>query len=192
VSSPILYASTGQINFQVPALTAAGAEVAVAVSRGTDAQSQDSARVEIVREAPEIFQYALEDDVARAVVQNFDIPTGTVTLNGPPGAGAGIAPQKLGQIGIVYATNLGATNPGVADGAPAPVSPLSRAAANVEVFVNGVPQPVHFAGLTPGYVGLYQINYELAMTTVLPGDGNRIWLAADGFESTRLNISLAQ
>jgi hypothetical protein len=44
--------------------------------------------------------------------------------------------------------------------------------------------------MTPGYAGLYQVNYLLGESTPIMDD-NQIWLAAGGRESEHLAISLA-
>jgi uncharacterized protein (TIGR03437 family) len=49
-------------------------------------------------------------------------------------------------------------------GFPAPSSPLSQTTHPVAVSINGVDAPVVFVGLSPGSVGLYQVN-----ATVPPG-----------------------
>jgi uncharacterized protein (TIGR03437 family) len=46
-------------------------------------------------------------------------------------------------------------------GAPAPVTPLSETVVPVTVKIGGVAAPVLFAGLTPGFTGLYQINVQV-------------------------------
>ncbi len=63
---------------------------------------------------------------------------------------------------IVYCTGLGVTQPGVAPGQGAPsAEPLARVVAPVTATVGGVTAPVQFAGLTPGFVGLYQVNVQI-------------------------------
>jgi adhesin/invasin len=52
---------------------------------------------------------------------------------------------------------LGAVTPTVAEGTPAPLSAI-RTANPTTVTIGGLSAPVSFAGLAPGYVGLYQIN----------------------------------
>jgi uncharacterized protein (TIGR03437 family) len=85
----------------------------------------------------------------------------TVNLDGSINSAA--SPAHIGDVLTIYAIGLGATSPAVATGAPAPsAEPLARVsptpvvifgAALGRIFV--APQ---FAGLTPGFAGLYQVN----------------------------------
>ena len=59
---------------------------------------------------------------------------------------------------VLYVTGLGAVSPAVATGQTAPFDTLSYAAANVRATVGGAAATVLFAGLTPGYIGLGQVN----------------------------------
>jgi uncharacterized protein (TIGR03437 family) len=71
-------------------------------------------------------------------------------------------PAKPGEYLVMYAVGLGATNPSVASGMPAPSSqPLAQVTNNPTVTVGSQPATVAFAGLTPGFVGLYQINFQV-------------------------------
>ncbi|MEO8098362.1 MAG: hypothetical protein ABI811_11735 [Acidobacteriota bacterium] len=67
-------------------------------------------------------------------------------------------PAKPGEVIIIYLVGMGATNPGVASGRAAPGDTLARAVIQPAVTIGGQPAQVAFAGLTPGGVGLYQIN----------------------------------
>jgi uncharacterized protein (TIGR03437 family) len=62
---------------------------------------------------------------------------------------------------VIYVTGLGATDPPLREGLPAPASTLLRTVVQPLVMVNGEPATVLFSGLTPGLVGLYQINAQL-------------------------------
>ena len=59
---------------------------------------------------------------------------------------------------LFRSTGGGAVTPPVAAGQPAPSSPLSTTLTTPLVSINGQNAAVSFSGLTPGYVGLYQIN----------------------------------
>jgi uncharacterized protein (TIGR03437 family) len=106
----------------------------------------------------------------------------TITQNGL-GAGATLHPNysvvtqsnpaRAGEIVQVFAAGLGAVNPGVADGDPAPsTEPLSRVLADVTVTVGGLPATIHYKGLAPTWAGLYQLNIELPL--LLPPGTHRI------------------
>lgn len=62
---------------------------------------------------------------------------------------------------ILYATGFGVTNPSVPSGAPAPASPLARSVYVPDVEIGGQRAVVDFAGLAPGFVGLYQVNARI-------------------------------
>ena len=63
----------------------------------------------------------------------------------------------------MYLTGQGAVEPPVATAAPAPTSPLARATYPVTATVGGQPADVIFAGLSPGSVGLFQVNLRLPL-----------------------------
>ena len=71
-------------------------------------------------------------------------------------------PAKRGEYLIMYLVGLGATNPAVASGAPSPgVAPLGVPVSSVTVTIDGSQAETVFSGLTPGGVGLYQINFKV-------------------------------
>jgi uncharacterized protein (TIGR03437 family) len=78
------------------------------------------------------------------------------------------APAGAGDYLVLYALGLGAVTPSLSIGNGTPSSPYEYAVAPVTVTIGGVPATVLFAGLTPGYVGLYQVNVMMP-TGVAPG-----------------------
>jgi uncharacterized protein (TIGR03437 family) len=68
---------------------------------------------------------------------------------------------------VIYLTGLGATDPPLREGLPAPAAPFLATRVQPSVFAAGQPVTVFFSGLVPGLVGLYQIN-ALLPTDVPP------------------------
>ncbi len=72
------------------------------------------------------------------------------------------SPAKPGEVLVIYLSGMGPTNPSVPSGKPAPGSePLARVTIPPTVSLDGQNATVQFAGLTPGLVGLYQINFQV-------------------------------
>jgi len=59
---------------------------------------------------------------------------------------------------VIYLTGLGATSPSVPEGEPAPFGPLAYVLSEPVVTLGDVDLPILYAGMTPGQVGVYQIN----------------------------------
>ena len=68
-------------------------------------------------------------------------------------------PATAGEVLTLFATGLGATNPAVPSGAPAPSAPLAVTAVPVTVVMRDWSANVLFSGLAPGSVGLYQVSF---------------------------------
>jgi uncharacterized protein (TIGR03437 family) len=71
------------------------------------------------------------------------------------------SPGKPSEYLVMYLVGLGATNPPVPSGMPTPASPFSNVTVPPVVTVDSLPSSVYFAGLTPGFVGLYQIDFQV-------------------------------
>lgn len=143
VAAPLFYVSPGQINAQVPYETRVG-EAAVVVTSGGVASV--GMAVMVTPTAPGVLQYG----VKRAVVVNQD--------GGVNAAGAG---AKSGSVVVAYMTGQGAVDGSVTTGAASAGSPLLRATTPTTVTVGGRTAPVAFSGLTPGGVGLMQVNFTV-------------------------------
>jgi uncharacterized protein (TIGR03437 family) len=77
------------------------------------------------------------------------------------------SPAQPGEEVVSYLLGLGNLATPIADGTGAPLNPLAVAAVTPVVTLNGTSATVLFAGLTPGLVGLYQVNFQ-----VPPGTAN--------------------
>jgi uncharacterized protein (TIGR03437 family) len=62
---------------------------------------------------------------------------------------------------MLYLSGLGATDTPVDTGAASPSDPLARVQLVPTVALNGENAAVIFAGLTPGSVGLYQVDFQV-------------------------------
>jgi uncharacterized protein (TIGR03437 family) len=70
-------------------------------------------------------------------------------------------PAHAGDVVVVYAAGLGPVNPGVDAASGTPTDHLEPTMNPVSVSVGGVAAQVSFSGLTPGFVGLYQVNVAI-------------------------------
>jgi len=86
------------------------------------------------------------------------------------------SPAVPGETVLMFMTGLGPVTPQVADGTAAPSSPLSNSleAADIFVFLDDGADfdqaDVTFAGLAPGFAGLYQVNFTLPQSGLADGD----------------------
>ncbi len=158
----VLWASAFQINAQVPPDIAPG--VHTLRVRSAYGAAQQSVSVSAV--APAIFMMA---SPSAGAVLNQDF-----SMNGPAN------PLPRGQVLLVYATGLGAVTK---------QGQLSVTAAPVTALINGQELAVDFAGLAPGYVGLYQVNVRIPAATP-PGLGVSLTLKEGGQLSNTVSVAL--
>jgi len=130
-----------QINVQVPFETA-GNVATVVVTRGGQAAPALEAPLRAVQ--PGIF--VASDGTAILVRARDD------TL---------AAPVRRQELVYLYATGLGAVDNPPQTGAASPLFPLAAVRAAVSVSLGGLPCDVQFAGLAPGLVGVYQVNFRI-------------------------------
>jgi uncharacterized protein (TIGR03437 family) len=144
--SPMLYVSGGQINFIVPSNQLSG-NVTVRVVR--EGVTGPEITIALAEAAPALFDTGSGFAIATHV-------NGTLLTNTAPG--------QPGEIVVVYATGLGATEPNPPPG-QIPQSAASLVLlSSLTVSLNGVALPstlIQYAGATPDSVGLYQLNIQL-------------------------------
>ena len=149
---PLLYVSPAQVNAQMPAQAGGN----VSVSMHTPGGVSNTFVANVLPGAPAVFHSATSGDLT-------NIPTVVRFSNGLVVTSTN--PVHRGDILTIYLTGLGAVNPPVADGAPAPLDPLSTTVVQPSVQIGGAGCPVFFSGLVPGYVGLYVINVSVPSST---------------------------
>lgn len=148
VAAPLLYASPTQINFLVPAEQVPG-DISVTVERqGT---SGPAVTIALVDAAPALFVR----DGGFATAQDWNDNYSVLTAS---------APAHAGDTVVLYATGLGHTIPPWPSGVIAKSAANIAALASLRVLLNGTaidPRLVLYAGVTPGFSGLYQIDFTL-------------------------------
>ena len=197
-STPLLYASEGQLNAVIPYGIPANTTVQVLASRGSSLSAPQS--IVIAAAAPGIF--TTDGVQAIAVDQNNQILR--------PGNGA-----KAGDKIVIYCTGLGEVAPTVVAGQPPSPTTPSTTIVPVSVTIGGVTSPVDFsglgstltawpgsidhpfgipvafAGLTPSAIGVYQVTTVIP-PGVTPGDSVPVVVSAAGQASAPATIAISQ
>lgn len=150
-AAPLVWVSPTQLNLQVPCDAPLSGSVAVTVT--TAAGISDSQSLRLGPYAPGVFTYATASGALNPIIVHVD---NTLVTSDRPAA--------AGEVLIVYATGVGNLNHLPTTGTGSPQSPLSTAVDLPAVTVGGASAAVLFAGLTPGFVGLSQINVQLPAT----------------------------
>jgi uncharacterized protein (TIGR03437 family) len=133
-AAPLYAVTPSQINFQLPWDVSGEASIAVTGSGDT----APAFRLRTAPAAPALFAVAQRGANASLISASN--------------------PALRGETIVLYASGLGAVSNAPAPGGAASSAPLSSVVALTEVSIGGRAARVEFAGLTPGYAGLYQIN----------------------------------
>ena len=171
INAPLFYAGTGQVNAQIPFEIPANSQtqvVARAISGANEA-----------------------DGVPEPVTISAAHP-GIFTTNGTQGAILNASyqlintstPVHAGDVIQIYCTGLGATNPPSVTGQAAT---SGIAVIQPTVTVGGLNAVVQYAGVAPGFVGLYQVNAVIS-TAVTTGAAVPVVITQNGVASNTATI----
>ena len=170
---PLFFSDTGQLNAQIPFELPSGGTFPLVITMGGLGSTPEL--ITLTNTQPGIFTVAQSG-------------SGPGVITDEPGTLIDTAnPAQRGQVVIVYATGLGPTNPTVPTGEATPFGMLARAVDGVTVAVGGVPATVDFAGLTPGFVGLYQVNVRIPDNAPL-GDEVELFLEQNQIRSNTVTL----
>jgi uncharacterized protein (TIGR03437 family) len=165
---------TSQINAQIPwDIVPSGTSATINVTVTRDGVASSPTPVNVAPVSPGIFA-----SNGRAIAVNQD---GTLTW--PAGLIPGLTthPAKPGDVIIVYATGLGEVDSPVASG-QASLDKLRRVVILPVVMVGGVQAQVPFAGLSPQFVGVNQLN--VVIPNAPAGDNIPIQIVQGGITTT--------
>ena len=166
-SAYVAYVSPTQLNVLVPEGVAIGSGVPVVVK--TPAGESQAASVNTADLAPELLSPPSFAIAGRQyVVATLPVGDGTVTYVGPSGGitGVNMRPAKPGEVITLYGIGFGPVSPSTPAGT---IATQAGSLTNpVTVQFGSTPATVQYAGLAPGFVGLYQFNVQVP--NILAGD----------------------
>ena len=143
-AAPVFYASPGQFNVQVPWEATGYAPFSM-----------------IVNGAP--------SNVQTATVSTYSPGVFAITHADGSGPVTDTNPATANETVVVYATGLGPVTGSMVTGKPASTTSLQPTSLDqATAKIGGITAPVAFSGLTPGFVGLYQVNVQVP-ANVPPG-----------------------
>ena len=145
VPVPMLFASPRQINAELPLEVVGNATMVLHTPGGTS----NNLDFTVLPTAPSVFRSGVAGPLT-------GIPTVVRAKNNQLVTPSN--PIHRGEVIVIYATGLGRTSPPLDTGAAAQSKPLPVAVVQPVVSLGGVSLPIYYAGLTPGEVGVYQIN----------------------------------
>lgn len=172
----IHFVSPSQVNVQVPWELAGQPRVSVKVSLGDF--SSPTTTVTLAESSPAFFEYT-DPASGRRLIAALDQNSQLATVANP---------ARRGQVVQLYANGLGPVQNQPASGDPASTTVLSPCRLPVSVVIGGRNAAVAFAGLAPGFVGLYQVN------AVVPGDAptgiQNVTVTAGGVSSIAASLPI--
>jgi len=191
IEAPLFFAADGQINAQVPFELPPNSRPQVVVrTQRVGGATQDISipqTITVAETRPGIFTVNVPTERQGAILlANSDV------LAAPEGSipGRTTRPAARGGFISIFCTGLGATEPAVPSGELSPAAePLARVRVPVEAQIGGQPAAVHFAGLAPGFVALYQVNVEIP-ASVETGAEVPVLLLQNGVPSNTVTIAV--
>ena len=166
--TPLLFASDGQVNAMIPFGTAVNTGQQLIVTRGNATSVPQTVTLSSV--APGIFT---KDGTGKG--------QGTIFLGNSRNLADTSHPAHAGDVVVIYCTGLGEVSPAVVTGSPAPSAPPAQTVNQVKATIGGLAASVQFSGLTPGLVGVYQVN--AVVPAAKAGDQVPVVLTAAGQQS---------
>jgi uncharacterized protein (TIGR03437 family) len=167
---PLLYVSPTQVNAQLPYNVAGNNSMAIHSPAGIS----NNYLFTVLPTAPAVFQAGYVDgldtaDIYRAANAELVTPTNPVHPK-----------DTL----VIYLTGMGKTFPEIDAGLAAPAYPLANAVAVPTITLGGTALRVDYAGLAPGWAGLYQINVYVPPSGAPQGLTMPLVITQGGYSTT--------
>jgi uncharacterized protein (TIGR03437 family) len=156
IAAPLFYVGPNQINAQIPFELDPTKQVQVVVSANGALSAPQT--IQLTQAAPGL------DAFGDGTVVALDLNSGVYV--------SASSPARPGDFLVLFLLGMGQTDNAVPSGTTTPNSPLAHPTATPTLTLGGVPvSNLQFAGLAPGFVGLYQINLQVP---TVPVDGNLV------------------
>jgi uncharacterized protein (TIGR03437 family) len=190
IRSPLQYLSSTQVNFQIPSSAPLGLD-RIAVRLSDTGELVAGGTLAISASSPGLFT-STQNGTGQAAAVNQD---GRINTAANPAA--------KGSVIVLYGTGQGQVSPPVPDAMAAPSSPLSstvtvpttdgRACVTSQpamcVAIGSTFGEVQYSGLTPGYVGLWQINVKIPADSPV-GNAVPVRVLINGVPSNVVGIAI--
>lgn len=164
--APLYYVSPGQVNAQIPFELVPGSRYDVLIS--ANGALTNPQPIQLTPATPGLAA----------------LPDGTLIAQHADGSlVSAMSPATAGEYLVSYLAGLGDTNVPVQSGGPSPSSPLAEPQNSLTLTINGTQYPTAFVGLTPGLVGLYQMNFQVPPG--LPAGNLTITVSQNGVASNQ-------
>jgi len=175
IPAPLLFVSGGQINAQVP-YGVVGDTVDVQAS--TVDGFSNVITVNLAPAAPGLISQLQNGQGPGAIVNatTFELITPS-------------NPIPRGTVISIFAVGLGPVSFQPASGAPAPVAPLSQSTNQITASIGGLTVAPLFSGLTPGFVGLFQVNLVVPQNAPT-GSAVPVTVTASGVTSNTVTMAI--
>lgn len=173
-AAPLYFVSPGQINVQMPFLPAGSVQLRVRTSAGVSA----AATTTLFVRAPRVFTRTMDGKGEPILLHARDYSWVSQS-----------APAVPGEYLVLLLTGLGAVSPAADAGLPggdnASNGPVNYLTEPAYVTFGTVETQASFAGLMPGFPGIYQVNFQVPAD--IPAGSQTLWVRAGGARS-QLNV----
>ena len=145
LQAPLLFVSPGQVNAQIPFELPPGHSYQVIVNNNGALSTPES--IQLTPVTPGIASLPSGYAIAQHAADTSAITDAS--------------PAKPGEYIVIYLAGMGPTDVPVASGTAAPSNILAQTVNPPSIALNAEPVSFPFSGMTPGFVGLYQIDLQV-------------------------------
>jgi uncharacterized protein (TIGR03437 family) len=167
---PLLFVSPTQVNAQLPYNVSGNSSISIHAPSGVS----NNFLFTVLPTAPAVFQAGDIDGLPTALIYRADNGELVTPTN----------PLHPKDTITIWLTGMGATDQKIVAGLAAPSDPLAKALVQPIVTLGGAALQILYAGLAPGWAGLYQINATVPSSGVPQGLNIPLVIDQGGYTTT--------